>query len=155
MGMKAPQATLLPNKEKKKDKEDYTTSVAKMCRETDVVQSSSSFFFAMFVSGVAQGAFIPILFPYFLQVLPYTTLIFTKKFFTPSMLSKNVPCNRCSVVFLVFLFLLVRQQGNLGYFDSHLVSILFTGPSSHDFSFYQKKLPLISLLFCVLQAQNL
>ena len=34
----------------------------------------------MFGSRVAKGAFIPILFPYFLQVLPYVSLIFTEKF---------------------------------------------------------------------------
>ena len=40
-GWTAPQAALLPNTEKK---EDYATSVAKMCRGTDVVPSSLSFF---------------------------------------------------------------------------------------------------------------
>ena len=39
----------------KKDKEDYTTSVAKMCRATDVVQFSLSFLFAMFGSSEALG----------------------------------------------------------------------------------------------------
>ena len=37
MWMKAPWATVLPNKEKKKDKVDYTTSVARMCHPTDEV----------------------------------------------------------------------------------------------------------------------
>ena len=42
--MKVPQATLLPNMAKKKDKKDYTTLVA-ICHVTHVVQSSLSFFF--------------------------------------------------------------------------------------------------------------
>ena len=77
VGMKAPQGTLLSNMIKRKDKEDictmYTTSVAKMCRATDVVQSLLPFFFTMFGSRVAQGALIPTLFSYFLQVLSYMT----------------------------------------------------------------------------------
>ena len=80
VGLKASQATLLPNMEKKKDKEDYTTSVARHIFATDVVQSSSSFFFSMFGSRVALGAFIPTLFLYFLQAFPYMTLIFTEIF---------------------------------------------------------------------------
>ena len=83
MGMIAPQATLLPNMAKKNDKEDYTTYVARHIFATDVVQSSLSFFFAMFGSRVTQGVFIPILFPYFLQVLPYMTN-FYRNFFTPN-----------------------------------------------------------------------
>ena len=37
MRIKALEATPLPNKMKKKDKESYTTSIAKMCYATDVV----------------------------------------------------------------------------------------------------------------------
>ena len=55
--MKAPSVTLLPNMAKKKDKEDYITSVAKMYSSTDVMQSSLSFIFAMFDSRV--GYFHP------------------------------------------------------------------------------------------------
>ena len=40
---------------------------------------------------------------------------------------KNVSCNRCSVLFLVFLFRHVWQQGSLRCFHSHLVFVLFTG----------------------------
>ena len=72
MGIKAPYATLLPDMVTKKDKENYTTSIAKMCRATDVGSVVFLvFLFAMFSSRVAKGAFIPIFFPYFLQVLPY------------------------------------------------------------------------------------
>ena len=60
-------------------------SVAQHISAMDVMQSSLSFFFTMFGSRVAQGAFIPTLFPYFLQVLPYMTLIFRENFFTPSL----------------------------------------------------------------------
>ena len=37
VGMKTPWVTQLPGMVKKKDKEDYTTSVAKICSATDVV----------------------------------------------------------------------------------------------------------------------
>ena len=51
--------------------------------------------------------------------------------------ARHIFCNGCSVVFLVFLFCHVRQ-GNLGYFPFHLISVLFTGPSLHDFNLYRK-----------------
>ena len=70
MRMKVPQATMLSKKAKTKDKEDYTTLIAKMHYATDVVQSSLSFVFAFFDSRVAQGTFIYILFPYFLHTPP-------------------------------------------------------------------------------------
>ena len=57
---------------------------------------------------------------------------------------KNVSCNGCSVVFLVFLFRHVRQWGSLGCFLFHIVSVLFTGPSLHDINFHKKNvLPLL------------
>ena len=49
---------------------------------------------------------------------------------------KNVLCNQCSVVFIVFLFHHVPQQGSLGCFSSPPYFRTFTGPSLHEFNFY-------------------
>ena len=114
VGMKSPQVTLLPNMEKNKDKEDYTTSIAKMCHAIDLVQFSLCFFFAMFGSRVAQGASNHTLFPYFFQVLPYMNLSFTDNFLplvsflfchvkigntgnSPNKVARHAVCTCCTV----------------------------------------------------------
>ena len=75
VGMKAHQATLLPNMAKKKGEKDYTTFVAKQCSLPCLSFSPCS------VVGQPRVFFIPALFLYFLQVFPYMTFILQKIFY--------------------------------------------------------------------------
>ena len=69
--------------------------------------------------------------------------------------SKNVPWNRCSVVFLVFLFYLLQYQGSLGAFIPILFPYFLQVLPYMTLILTEKNLRLVSFLFCVLQAQNL
>ena len=89
-GMKAHQATLLLNKAKKKHVRLHYIHGTFLQWMYSVVWSSLSFFFSFFGSRVAQGAFIPILFPYFLPSCFHTSYMtnFYRKFFTENFYSQ-------------------------------------------------------------------
>ena len=66
---------------------------------------------------------------------------------------KNVSRDKCSVVFLVFFFAMFGSRVAQGAFHPCLVSILFTG-SFNILILTENLSPLVSFLFCALEAHN-